>query len=65
MRSAITAQDEWHLVEAYRENGQTHRGGIVSGLTEEEAKAKADEFNETLRLFGVTGHWCEAIRAGS
>ena len=57
--------DDWHLVEAYRENGRTHRALIEGGLSEEEAKATACEFNENLRLFGITGHWCEAIRAGS
>lgn len=65
MRSAIPAQDEWLLVEAYRENGQTHRSLVEGGLTEDEAKSTACEFNENLSLFGITGHWCEAIRAGS
>jgi hypothetical protein len=56
---------DWLLVELYRENGRTHRSLVEGGLTEEEAKAVACEFNENLRLFGITGHWCEAIRAGS
>jgi hypothetical protein len=65
VRSAITAPDEWLLVEVYRENGQTHRSLVEGGLTEEEAKATAAEFNQNLRVFGIFGHWCEAIRAGS
>jgi len=58
-------RQDWLLVEAYRENGQTHRSLIEGGLTEDEAKATASEFNQNLSLFGITGHWCEAIRAGS
>jgi hypothetical protein len=56
---------DWLLVELYRENGQTHRSLVEAGLTEEEAKSVASEFNENLAVMGVTGHWCEAIRAGS
>jgi hypothetical protein len=57
--------DQWVLVEVYRENEQTHRSLIEGGLTEDEAKSTACEFNENLAVFGITGHWCEAIRAGS
>jgi hypothetical protein len=65
VRSAITVQGEWLLVEVYVENGRTHRSLVEGGLTEEEAKATAAEFNQNLRLFGITGHRCEALRAGS
>jgi hypothetical protein len=65
VRSAIPAQDEWLLVELCRENGQTRRSLVEGGLTEDEAKSTACEFNQNLSLFGITGHWCEAIRAGS
>jgi hypothetical protein len=57
--------DDWHLVEVYFENGQTHRSLVEGGLSEEEAKETACDFNENLAVMGVTGHWCEAIRAVS
>lgn len=61
------AQDDWLLVEVRRETGRTHRSLIEGGLTEEEAKATASEFNENLAVMGVTSHWCEAVpdRSGS
>jgi hypothetical protein len=61
----MSERHEWVLTELYRENGETHRALVEAGLTEEEAKETAAEFNQNLRVFGITGHWCEAIRAGS
>jgi hypothetical protein len=52
---------EWLLVEVYFENGGEHRFVVEGSLTEEEAKATACEFNENLRLFGISGHHCEAV----
>lgn len=55
--------EAWSVVEAYRENERTTRFVVEDGLTEEEAKEMAAEHNESLRLFGVVNHWCEAARA--
>lgn len=51
----------WCLVEVYFENGANHRFVIESGLTEDEAKETAAEFRENMRLFGISGHHCEAV----
>jgi hypothetical protein len=51
----------WLLVEVYAENGANHSFVIEGGLTEEEAKSTAAEFRENMRLFGITGHTCEAV----
>ncbi len=51
----------WMLLEVYRENGGTWRTLIESGLAEDEAKETAREFNENMRVFGVSGHWVEAV----
>lgn len=51
----------WSVVEVYRENGRTTRFVVEGGLSEQEAREMASEFNENLRLLGITGHWAEAV----
>jgi hypothetical protein len=51
----------WMLVEVYAENGANHSFVIEGGLTEAEAKTTACEFRENMWLFGISGHWVEAV----
>lgn len=50
----------WSVLEAYRENGATHRFLVEGGLAEAEAREMAAEHNQMLEWVGVTGHWVEA-----
>jgi hypothetical protein len=51
----------WSVLEAYRENGRTHRELVEYGLTEAEAREMASEHNQMLRWVGVVEHWVEAV----